>query len=514
MKINFLLILIFFSTYTFATTRVEKTADINKDGKVDFIEIYKDGVLIEKKEDLNFDGTFDRQTLFAPAAPDNYFKVIDEKKNGTNPRKRISYWHDSVKKKSFSLTLIDEDNDGKWDKEILSSSDLYQKKDQCSEEDAISRLANDALKAASLSDEFERTGWGHLVHKSCLTTDREWFLNNTEKAIKEGLSCLSNLATNGGMGAGRNFASLTNLLEQANVQIICNEYSYDWSGGTIAHATTSTETLNTTLKHPGISVNPDKIRAYRSEGDAGTNEFVRTMFHEQLHNLGYLHGHDVEYAYSCEKCCFPDSGDSQDARDISCKICSGNYNSAMDISYLRDFTIYGDLNYERGNSIKTNLNFLRANPGSIKGLSFLSVNLSGVFNPVGGHLAQKLKPSTSLDDEDKKLLSAAETYNGSDLFKKYDASSKSIAEAYYIAFHSKNPAQALARLKADSATIKRELNQTADDDGQYVADNIRSSLKRLIHTVWLDEYSGSITDQGQKEKLNMEAYELHQLFNF
>jgi hypothetical protein len=508
-------ILITFSAHGKDSKRIEKSFDTNADGKIDFVEVIVNKIVIERKEDLNNDGVFDRQTLFYPETTHEYFKVIEEKPYGPNPRKRISYWHEPKLKKSFSLTQIDENNDGKWDKEIKSSSDMFQKKEECSEEDALMKLANTSMQAASLSDEYHQTTWGHQIHKSCLdNNNKDWFLQNTEKAIKGGMSCLEELGKSGGNGALKNHISLNNILQQNNVQIICNESSYDWGTSTIAHATTSSDTQNTSLKHPGISFNPASVAKYKSQGNNGENEFVRTVFHEQLHNLGYLHGHDIEYPYACEKCCFPDSSESYEQKNLACNICSGNYSGSTDIKYLRDITNYGISNYDTSHGVSTSIKYLQTKPGDIGGLSYLALNLSGVFDPVGVHLAAKIRSADKPDDTLMKVLDQAESYNGSALFKPYEASSKIIADAFYVSFRSGDPATALALLKKEAPLIIKEMRKVpSEEDSKYVADSLKAGIKKLVYTVWLDEYTGNSKDPALKKKLSDESYELVKLFN-
>lgn len=496
-----------------SSKRIEKSFDTNSDGKIDFIEVIIDKIVVERKEDLDYDGTFDRQTLFYPETTHEYFKIVDERPYGTSPRKRILYWHEPKLKKSFSLTQIDENNDGKWEKEIKTSSDMFQKKDECSEEDAIMRLANSSIQAASLSDEFHQTNWGHRIHKSCLENDnKDWFLQNAEKAIKDGMSCLEQLGKSGGSGALKNHISLNTILQQNNVQIICNESNYNWGTSTIAHATTSADTVNTSLKHPGISFNPASVAKYKSQGKSGENEFVRTVFHEQLHNLGYLHGHDIEYPYACEKCCFPES-ESSEQKNLACNICSGNYNSSTDINYLRDITNYGISNYDTSHGISSSIKYLQTKPGDIHGISYLALNLSGFFDPIGVHLAAKIKASDNPDTSLLSVLKEAESYGNNTLFKPYEASSKIIAEAFYISFKSGDPGAALALLKKEASLINKEMNQApAEDDSKFVADGLKAGIKKLVYTVWLDEYTGSSGDQKLKKKLSEESYELVKIF--
>lgn len=498
--------------------RVEKTFDLNKDGKIDFKEVFINKILVERNEDLDFDGTFDQQTTFATDENAEYFKIIDQKKFGSNPKKRISFWHDLKKKKSVSLTQIDKDNDGKWDVEFKTSSDIGQHKDECNQPAGMNEalnLAREVNSIAGQSDEYIITSWGHKVHKSCLDNGgKDWFLDNSKKAIEEGLACMNRLGQAGGRGAAKNFASLTNLLEGKNVQVICNETGYDWGSGTIAHATTSSsQEKDSVLKHPGISVNPASISSYRLEGAAGSNEFVRTIFHEQLHNLGYLHGHDIEYPYACEVCCFPGDEDTASQKNIACKVCSGNYNGSTDVAYLRDISKYGKEFYSSNNAISTNIAFLKANAGNNTGMSYLAYNLADIFNPIGNHLAQKLKANNQLNPEEAEIVERAQDFKDSSLLKTYDSSAKIIADAYYASYKTRDPKAALQLLSLKAKEINAQLAlKDSAENSRFVKESLKDGLKKVIFDIWLDEYSGKITDAKTKEELNSEAYRLSEVF--
>lgn len=256
-------------------------------------------------------------------------------------------------------------------------------------------------------------------------------------------------------------------------------------------------------------MNPSSIGTFKAQGKAGTNEFVRTMFHEQLDNLGYLHGHDVEYAYTCEKCCFPAEDDSKDARDASCRVCSGNYKGTTDIAYIKDITAYGQKNFTTNQALSSTIKYLRENPADLSGLSFLAVNISGVFNPIGAHLGSKLKEKNRLSVEQLKLIDDAEKYKESSHLKPFEKSSKLIADAYYESYHTQNPMAALELLKKQSRTIKDQLNQkNGDENSSYVKDSLKNGIKKLVYDIWLDGHKGKLKDPAIKEKLSTLSFEI------
>ena len=69
-------------------------------------------------------------------------------------------------------------------------------------------------------------------------------------------------------------------------------------------------------------------------------DLKRTLFHEQLHNLGHTHNESVEFMYACEKCCFEGFWTDMlrnihlDKDRIECKICRGDYLSNNDPEFF------------------------------------------------------------------------------------------------------------------------------------------------------------------------------------
>ena len=486
--------------------------DLNHDGKIDFSETTVDKILVNRKEDLDADGSFDRQTSFDPDASEMFFRVVEEKKTAESPRSRNVFWVELGQKRIFTLTQIDDNNDGSWDQEIQESTDLYQKKENCEVEDEISKLSKTSLKAANLSDEFESAPWGHQIHKSCLEAgSRNWFLENTKKAMEEGLACLSRLAGSGGKGAAKNHASLTNLLKQKNVQIICHDEKYDWSD-TLAHATTSKADTGSLLKHPGISVNPKYKKEFKRKGKGGALDFKKTIFHEQMHNLGYLHGVDVEYPYACERCCFPSAKDSKELVDAACRVCSGNYKGSSDISYVKDSTTFGLESGRPRESLEATVRYLKRHKGDLDGSIYLALNLSDIFNPIGGQLAEKLRQESVLTKAQTELISRAAEFNKDELSKSYKQSSKIIADAFYASYVSHDPGLAVEILKKNSLLIKEQLaSKNKDSASEYVVENLRESLAKILDDVLMNQFYGSTKDKPSRDKITAAAYEAEDL---
>lgn len=512
----FILIITTLFISTAAAAELYKS-DLNNDGKVDFQEKFENKILVERLEDLDFNGTFDRQTLFPPEA-EEYIKIVNVSAYGIYPKQRITFWNDQKLKRTFSLIQIDKNNDGKWDSESLSSSDQTAHKDNCGDGGPVAEFAVNGMKAGEMSNEYTRTSWGHKIHKSCLDNNKgDWFLKNTEEAMNVGMACLSELAKSGGMGAAKNHASLKNLLAQKNVEIVCNETIYKWGSDTLAHATLSAspeDLKGTSLKHPGISFNSKFFSQHMSGKKEDLLDFKRTLFHEQLHNLGYPHNEDVEYAYTCEKCCFPGE-DSKEATEAACRVCSGNYSDMGDIQYLKDMTEFGRLNFDKREALSAARKAMKKNPGNMEIMTLMTSNLSGYFNSIGPELAVRLLKTQKLSPDEAKMLNDTLEFRQDEVHKYYVKTSKVVADAVFESYVSRDPAAALEALKKAAPAINKELDsKNKFKNSKYVVENIDRNIRDLIYDVWLNKNYGKITDKAEQERLNNEAYKLAKIYKF
>ena len=190
-------------------------------------------------------------------------------------------------------------------------------------------------------------------------------------------------------GVLRNTQDLRNLLDKNNISIVCSEKEYDWER-TLAHASVSSENkiLDPPTKHPFISISPNASNRVASLNKEENYKLKKTIFHEQLHNLGYRHGGDIEYSYACEDCCF--SNDEKE-KTTACKICTGDYTNSTDIRYIEDLFAYSKVKYSNTVfkiGIKAAISYLKENPKNIEGISLLASALSAdYFNPIGSQLA-------------------------------------------------------------------------------------------------------------------------------
>ena len=218
-------------------------------------------------------------------------------------------------------------------------------------------------------DQYMTQSGGHIIHKSCFDNfGKGNFLNAYNKAFGEGFSCLKRLEEKfqnkkgrGGSLALKNALKLQSLWENGDnpLSIVCNEFNVKSDGimlsepgeidsiwvnnGKVAHAarasSDASDETGTGVSHPFISINPFfKIKSNLSEKKVKRlyKSVSASIFHEALHNIGYVHGEPIEVAYSCETCCMNPREKSKKTRDLACKICTGDYKGPDDMEYKLD----------------------------------------------------------------------------------------------------------------------------------------------------------------------------------
>ncbi|GAB4010799.1 MAG: hypothetical protein Fur0010_04150 [Bdellovibrio sp.] len=492
--------------------------DLDKNKVVDYIEVFKNKVLVQKREDKDGDGNFEFIINYYPKVKSG---EIEERRETFDPilkiLKRLELFRRDEKAKQIEIEIsIDENLDGKFDRTFTNRQPLSEYREgNCSNPlsglPQVSGFTNLGLNVAQEVDGFLTTN-RNIIDKKCFDSrGRDWFLQRVENANSKGLSCLKNLGERGGRGAARNFAGLENLFNSSKVQIVCSENAYDWGTSTLAHATITAQDNKNGLRHPALSINPNFDRKFSAED--GDLEFEKTIFHEQLHNLGIRHGHDVEYPYTCETCCFP-NGQTAEAVDAACKVCSGNYESAKDIKYIEDISNYGEKTFDRSNARAATVNYLKEKPGDPKGLAYLALNTSGLFNPAGIELAKKLEQDNP-SPEVKAILDRARSHEGSSFHRQYDRTAQALAQAYYDMFKTGDPNKSLDALKNNMASIKQQLRRRpANEDERFVRDALRLEMRKLIYIVWIEHYTGTQRmTASQAQQLNNRAYALFNEFS-
>lgn len=167
----------------------------------------------------------------------------------------------------------------------------------------------DEARIVSRDESWAMTSFGVKVHNSCLQVDID-FLNILQSSWADGLACMNRL---GGRGSQEQIAKAAALL--ANQDNPPKVHCLNTENGLAGTATIPGESA-----HPEIGVNITTVPVSRKN-------LRSTLFHELMHNCGQIHGADVEYAYTCPKCCFESS-------QASCEICKGDFSSVSDPEYV------------------------------------------------------------------------------------------------------------------------------------------------------------------------------------
>lgn len=195
------------------------------------------------------------------------------------------------------------------------------------------------------------------IHSSCFDLfGKDFFLDAYAVAMGEGLMCLKDLAKGDRKSAAfKNASAISNMLNNELSTITCADSGFildksdEDTFGYASHEQGQTNADN--IKHPFISLNPgfppEKYNFSKMPTSEATafvyRKLVSTLFHESFHNIGHLHTEGIEFAYSCDRCCF--SRDlSKENKELSCKICSGNYKGLDDPTYKKDVKKWVDLN--------------------------------------------------------------------------------------------------------------------------------------------------------------------------
>lgn len=371
-----------------------------------------------------------------------------------------------------------------------------------------------SLAQVEAQNGFLPTGLGYRVENECYEKWGSDFNQIIKDVVSNGIQCLKDLDIKSGgkgtSGAMRNAFEISKLLEGDKISLVCSEKEYDWEG-IRAHASTSAEQVikEKNIKHPFVSINPKYPKMLDGFRQREMKEIKDTIFHETIHNLGYMHGEDIEYPYTCAECCFGDSGDLA-LKEIACKVCAGNYNDEKDILYIKDFFTFAKLNSQRDLGAVAIQNYLKENPRNTLGITMLAYARSGFFDPVGGELGRVIiARHPSLSDEEKKYLSHIPQRTAPHSFKK---TLPSLANSLYQLYYSKNGVRAVDALEKNKKEIKQELQQMQKktDDGKYVFDSTRMVLAGLLYEMWVNGYPDGDLDDPQSPQYR--AYELSEFF--
>jgi len=516
-KVLLLLFTFIVSSQSFAKT---KKFDLNKDGVIDRVDSWKQGALVKRQEDRNGDGKFDIEIIYL-----NSEEIIKIEKSDTNFDGNFDRIK-TYKKFKTKYVRVFYQVDKNFDQQFEHSYHETFKLDQRDRKDCIGKLKNqidnfisDGIAAVGKANNgFLPTDFGYLIDQKCLEGWGNDFPNLVKDTIQTGLQCMTSLQTKfnspSKLTAGiRNSKDLIDLVSESPVTIVCSEEGgYDWSG-TAGHASTSPDISisNPSVKHPFISINP-----FGPKTDPITDEELfelkRTIFHENLHNLGYRHGDGIEFSYTCEACCFPNEGeeettDSKSKKALACKICNGDYPSEESVEYLNDFVEYSDLSNNQTQSFSTLRKSLKENPGDIDRLILLAKTQRGVFNPIGAQLANLITSKNKINPAQESRLNDARRLAA----RKGQQSGGVIAKAMYEIYINQDAVATIQLLNNNKDAIKSELESlknSSNSSDKYIASSIEAALDKTIFEVWINEYGTGAKDLGT------ESYELSKHFGF
>lgn len=497
--------------------------DDNNDKKVDLIETYKKNVLVKKEQDLNFDGVMDETTDYFYGVPENKPSVVV-----TNKDRQSKIYRNEKLKLIIKTTEIDTNGDGKYDKTITENFPLVQHTENCTgvcsegpkivpEKTVV--FSEQVLKIVDnkKDSQYVENKLGYNIHKSCLDNYGQVdFSNIVTESMTKGLACLEDLAKKntkdspkGPNGALNNYEGLNRLLEKSKVTIVCNEQGYDWEG-TAGHASTHADEKIKELGvgHPFISINPKNPDIKGKPTGKEVAEMTETIFHEQLHNLGILHGKDVEYPYACETCCLSPNEEFEGTKAAACKICSGQYDVTKGTSeqYLKDLVDWGQKSYDTTKAENAIHSYQLEHPKSLWAASLAARANAGIFSAVGIEMAKILKQKSPLTPDSELTLAAALEYKDTPKLVSVSDKAKVIALANLNFYYEQSPKETIKVLKENKMIIKKIVTEgkreANDSELNYINKQLLKDAKDVLMAVFLNGYPDHETPA------NNQAYDL------
>lgn len=531
MKFIWALILLSFSSLLPATvikTEIKGDSkkiylDYNSDNKVDLIETYNKNDLVKKEQDLDYNGSYDEVTEYFSYTSDTAPIEIVKKND-----RLIKIYRSEKLKKIITTSQLDADGDGKYEQVITNSEPLIQKKDNPCKGSAeliagaFLNLSQNVDKSINRMSNGYYTGEaGYNVHKSCLDN---WGAQVFPKALSvaktSGLSCLSDLAQKNTAkdprkpnGALNNLNNLNRLYQKSPVTIVCNELERDWSTS-VAHASAApTDVIKSlNVKHPYLSISPKDPKASTKPTEDEITELTKTIFHEQLHNLGIRHGEGVEYPYTCETCCLPDKKQDPKVTSSSCKICAGQYdvNNKKDTSYIQDLVVWSESSFQYERATKAIMKYQQENPGSQWGIIMQARTQGNFFSATGIEMAKILKSKfKTLSKEDEENLIKALAHENAPHVKAVSENAKVVASATIDYYFDNNPIKTLVNLEKNKAKLKAivKTGKTgATDADKWTNESLYKDTLNILNAIFMKGYPDHVDEasSGRAYKLMKE----------
>ncbi len=503
--------------------------DMNQDGKADTFQIFHNDQMISQESETKYDGKVNEWITYSDYVSDKSPVVVT--KRDTNGDGKIDYVESVYKipSRNQMVTTFETDTkfSGTFDRTWTNVTELIQKKDQATPcenaipaEPLVETLLKNVNKAQSqMNDGFIVNDYGYRIHKSCLDN---WgateFTSMMNETAKKGFSCLDKLAKanektdpSAPNGAKKNMVGLAALLQTSGISIVCGEKDYSWTG-TAGHASTSPDESikDPRVRHPFVSISPNDPKEKRKATKDEKNELVKTLFHEQLHNLGIKHNEaSIEYPYTCETCCLPAAEDKKSEVDLACKICSGVYDNNKDPRYLTDMIAWSKESYKEDRAEKAVIAYQQANPNSRFGLFAYADAAAGTFSPVGVEIAKILKtkfPERTAEEEGFLNRSLDKDYF--DHNKKASRYANVVAEAHIALYYEQDESKVMAYLEKNKSVLKEMLarKESAKENDKYVMETITNQMSSIMKSIWMKGYPKSQGPNSSKAyKLLMET---------
>lgn len=491
-----------------ASALIVKKLDMNKNGKIDRTEYYQGKALVKVEMDNNNDGKIDEKIEYSK---DKIFEInyFDTNFRGQFNKKITFEYSEKHPEKILKKTYIDKDYDSKFEIEFMDFIDKEQHRDSetCSYnsiEEQLDILSKQSfLISAKMEDGFLSTDFGYKIDQACIEKWGKSFVADLKDTAKQGMSCLETLSkkskTDLISGSTKNKFLLEKLIQTNNIKIVCSEKDFQWEG-LAGHASTGDSTdliTSPKAKHPFISINPNDPEGGVINQDI-KDELKKTLFHEGLHNLGHRHGTGIEYAYTCETCCFPESGDSFDAESISCKLCQGEYTGESDKNYVEDLISWSHEVYNEVLGTKSAINFAKQNPKSIDAILLLAKSQTTNFNPIGAELANILSKKELLVEPDQliqaTIFESYKVYDNEDQTK----ASKAIAEALYYSYYEGNSEKSAEVLIQNKVVLQKIYLKSENDKKDFRTIDIYKTLDVLLFDNWVNGYPNTSAEVSTK----------------
>ncbi len=489
---------------------------LKTNARVDYMTKYKKNTILDRKWDRNGDQIYDYWEEYVESA--SLFKKVSYDNNFDQRIEVLfNFYQDNENQMRVESLNLDEGTKQIGFYSFVQKQCLnFLGADLLTEVDVLALDVKDTYFVMDgRANSFYQTNYGYDIDKECLKGfgfyDFNRFLFET---MKTGMQCLVDLDKNSGQQRFKSKAAFNvflyqELLQNNSVKISCDDFSSNWNDAAAIGSTRSSQRHKANgMDHPFIKLNPFMIKKMTQMNAREKNDLQRSLFHEQFHNLGYVHGHDNEFAYACEQCCFPFGENTGD--EVACRLCLGNYSGADDQKYLDDLI---DFSRSSSNFLYVTQTFLgqsMAKSQNKKSFTNLIAIHSDYFSPLGSALAILAKKKLQMNNKRIQEALSYEDFIKSNSMSSYETASI-LAQMYYHMYYEHDFDVVISLLKTHQKKLKDYLEQDFEsnpDDSFQVStvfqDIIEENLRNLLSTFEETKYQTylwegqSIKEEAQK----------------